>query len=422
MTAAVNTPGNARIPGEFHYWKNLPTPRIRRARKAFRRMFGFDPDLPESVINTWAESFYEADPVAEAFVDEAYIHGNPAKGRAMLDLALEQGIDAVPDAPESMRKLFAERDDAPEWLNMERVRQGAKVFRRFGPELFNFFGAITLEGYTNNSIVKPLMLTGAYAGEGTKGRFLETAAFWIDVSEPGGLEPGGDGWKTTMRVRIMHVFVRRRLMAHPEWKMDEWGVPISQADALVTLMAGCVAPGYFLRIAGFRTSKDEILAMMHFWRYVGFLMGVQPPWYPETVEEGLKFSFLAFASGAGKAAEEGVVLCRSFNEAFKPLEKPDATLLDKVRAGLDHRIHQGFVNLFVSETTRKRSGIPSAGLWRFYPLASAPVVFAVDTLRHHIPKVDDMMDTVTRYRRRKWLERHMEKRKAEYTAVSQFTR
>ena len=422
MTAVTTNTSSARIPTEFHYWKNLPTPRIQRARKVFRRMFGFDPDLPESVINTYAASYYDADPVAEAFVDEAYINGNPAQGRAMLDLALEKGIDAVPDAPASMKLLFAERDKAPEWLDMAMVRHGAKVFRRFGPELFNFFGAITLEGYTNNSIVKPLMLTGAYAGEGTKGRFLETAAFWVDVSEPDGLEPGGDGWKTTMRVRVMHVFVRRRLMSHPEWKMDDWGVPISQADALVTLMAGCIAPGYFLRIAGFRTSKDEILAMMHFWRYVGYLMGVQPPWYPETVEDGLKFSFMSFASGAGKAAEEGVVLCRSFTEAFKPLEKPDATLLDKVRAGLDHRIHQGFVNLFVSETTRKRAGIPSAGLWRFYPLASAPLIFTVDTLRHHIPKVDDVMDTVTRYRRRKWLERHMEKRKAEYTAVTQFTR
>lgn len=422
MMTTVSNATDVRIPSEFHYWENLPTPRIQRARKVFRRVFGFDPDLPEDVINTYAASYYEADPVAEAFVDEAYINGDPVKGRAMLDLALEKGIDAVEDAPESLRRLFAERDQAPEWLNMEQVRRGAKIFRRFGPELFNFFGAITLEGYTNNSVVKPLIFTGAYAGNGTKGRFLETAAFWIDVSEPGGLEPGSDGWRTTMRVRIMHVFVRRRLIAHPEWNMDAWGVPISQADALVTLMAGCIAPGYFLRIAGFRTSKDEILAMMHFWRYIGYLMGVQPPWYPETVEDGLKFSFLAFASGAGKAGEDGLKLSRSFSDAFKPLEKPNATMLDKVRAGLDHRIHQGFVNLFVSKKTRKRSGIPSAGLWRFYPLAGAPLVFTADTLRNHFPKLEDAMDTVTRYRRRKWLERHMEKRKAEYTAVAQFTR
>jgi len=419
---AVSDSSTMKVPTEFHYWQNLKTPRIQRARKVFRRMFGFDPDLPEGVVNQYAASYYDADPIAEAFVDEVYLKGDPVKGRAMLDLALEQGLDAVPDAPASMRQLFAERDVAPAWLDLDLAREGARVFRRYGPELFNFFGAITLEGYTNNSVVKPLILTGAYAGDSTKSRFLETAAFWVDMSEPGGIEPGSDGWKTSMRVRVMHVFVRRRLLAHPEWRLDDWGVPISQADALVTLMAGCIAPGYFLRIAGFRTSEKDILAMMHFWRYVGHLMGVQPRWYPETVRDGLRFSFMAFMSGAGRAGDDGVRLCRSFSEAFKPTPKADATLLQKFRDQLDHRVHQGFVDFFVSRTTRKAAGIPSAGLWRLYPLASAPVVFTAETLRKQFPKLEEVADTVSRYRRRKWLERHMSKRKAEYTAVASFTR
>lgn len=412
----------SRIPGEFHYWKNLDTPRVKRGRMVFKRMFGFDPELPREVIETYAESYYAADPAAEAFVDEVYLQGDPKTGRAMLDRALEQGIEAVPDAPESMKRLFAEREQPPAWLDIARVEQGAKVFRRFGPELFQFFGAITLDGYAQNSVVKPLVLTGAYAGGSTKSRFMETAAFWVDVSEPGGLQQGGEGWKTSMRVRIMHVFVRRRLLAHPEWKLEQWGVPISQADALITLMAGCIAPGYFLRVAGFRTSTEEIEAMMHFWRYVGHLMGVQPPWYPQNVREGLQFSFMAYASGAGLAGADGVMLCQSFNEAFKPDSEAELGLIDKWRARLDHKIHQGFVGFFVTPQTRKSAGIPSAGLWRLAPLANAPLIFAGETLRRYIPKLDEALDTVSRYRRRQWLERHMGKRKAEYTAVASFTR
>lgn len=422
MHLASDSSTDLKIPTEFHYWENLKTPRGKRARMVFRRMFGFDPDLPDEVVKQYAASYYDTDPLAEAFVDEAYLHGDPAMGRAMLDLALEKGLAAVPDAPESLRCLFAGREQAPEWLDLELARQGAKVFRRYGPELFNFFGAITLEGYTNNSVVKPLILTGAYAGDSTKSRFLETAAFWVDMSEPGGIEPGSDGWKTSMRVRVMHVFVRRRLLAHPEWRLDDWGVPISQADALITLMAGCVAPGYFLRIAGFRTSEQDILAMMHFWRYVGFLMGVEPRWYPETVRDGLRVSFLAFVSGAGQAGADGVKLCRSFSQAFKPVQKPDASLLEKFRDQLDHRVHQGFVDFFVSKTTRRAAGIPSAGVWRLYPLVSAPVVFTAETLRKKFPALDEVADVVSRYRRRKWLQRHMSKRKAEYTAVANFSR
>lgn len=421
MSAGEST-ASLPIPNEFHYWKNLNTPRVQRARKVFKRMFGFDPELPDEIIRQYAASYYDADPVAEAFVDEVYLQGDPVKGRAMLDLALEKGLDAVPDAPESMRRLFLERENSPSWLNQGMVEQGAKVFRRYGPELFEYFGAITLNGYNNNSVVKPLVLTGAYAGESAKSRFLETAAFWVDVSEPGGLAPGGAGWKTTMRVRIMHVFVRRRLLQHPEWRLQDWGVPISQGDALITLMAGCVAPGFALRIAGFRTSGDDILAMMHFWRYIGYLMGVQPRWYPETVKEGLQFSFTAFAAGAGLAGEDGVLLCRSFNEAFKPIPKPEANRWQQWQAELDHRIHQGFVNFFVSRGTRKAANIPSAGLWRFYPVINAPLVFTAETLRKRFPGLEKVADQVSRYRRRKWLDRHMAKRKAEYTAVANFTR
>ena len=64
-----------------------------------------------------------------------------------------------------------------------------------------------------------------------------------------------------MRVRIMHVFVRRRLMHHPEWREADWGIPISQGDALITLMAGWIAPGFVLRLAGFRTSGADIDAL-----------------------------------------------------------------------------------------------------------------------------------------------------------------
>lgn len=423
MTAANTLSGHkVRIPSEFHYWENQNKPHVKRARLLYKALFREDPELPREIIETYASSFYMADPVAEEFVDEVYINGNPQKGRAMLDKALEEGIDAVPDAPESMKRLFAEREVSPAWLDKEKVAYGARIFRRFGPELYTFFGAITLEGYNNNSVVKPLVLTGAYAGDTAKSRFLETAAFWNDVSEIDALEPGGMGWKTSMRVRIMHVFVRRRLINHPEWNEAAWGVPISQGDALITLMAGCIAPGFVLRVVGWRTKEKDIEALMHFWRYVGYLMGVQPPWFPSTVKEGLQFSYLAYAAGAGLAGEDGVNLCASYDAAFTPKNLEEKTFFEKVQAQIDHGVHRGFTSFFVSPATRKQSGIRFAGLWSAIPLVAAPSVFVADTLIRKYPKLDEAADKLSRYRRKRWLERHMGKRKAEYTAVAEFTR
>ena len=104
--------------------------------------------------------------------------------------------------------------------------------------------------YTESSIVKPLALTRGYAGDSALNRFMETARFWIDVSEPGGLDAGGPGRATAMRVRVMHVFIRRHIADHPEWRAEPWGVPISQSDALITPMSSSLTPGLAMHLMG----------------------------------------------------------------------------------------------------------------------------------------------------------------------------
>ncbi|MDT4917029.1 MAG: hypothetical protein QOH89_1729, partial [Pseudonocardiales bacterium] len=226
------------IPGEFRYWDRLDDPAVQRARRAWRRVCRFDPQPSDAYVRRFARAYYDTDPVAEAFVADVYDELGAKAGRRMLDQALEHGVDAVPDAPESMRALFAEFETPPAWLEPDLVERGARVFRRWGTAVFKFATASTLEMYTESSIAKPLSLSGGYTGNRAHHRQLETVRFWIDVSDPGGLDAGGAGRATAMRVRIMHVFIRRRLLNHPEWDLDAWGAPISVADATLTLMGG----------------------------------------------------------------------------------------------------------------------------------------------------------------------------------------
>lgn len=96
-----------RIPGEFRYWDHVADKRVQRARKAWRALFRFDPQPDDDYVHAFANAYYDADPVAEAFVDEVYFQRGSAEGRRMLDQAIEDGIDAVPDAPESIKKRSA---------------------------------------------------------------------------------------------------------------------------------------------------------------------------------------------------------------------------------------------------------------------------------------------------------------------------
>lgn len=400
---------DARVPTEFRYWHHLDTPRVRRLRGTVRRVLGFDPAPHEDVVRTIASMYYDADPLCEAFVDEVYLQHGSAAGRDLLERALAQGVDALPDAPQSLRALFADLDHDPAWVDWDRVEQGARAFRRYGTSVFRFAGAITLEGYAENSVAKPLALTGAYSGSSTRRRFLETAAFWIAVSEPGGLQPGAPGRGSALRVRVMHVFVRRKLLAHPAWDSKAWGVPISQADAMLTLMGGSFAPGLAMHVLGFLPSRDDIVAMMHFWRYVGHLMGVRPRWYPETLRDAAQLAFVTLVKGARRSGNDGRELCQSYARAFEG-------------DWFEHRMHLAYTRLFVTPPSHRAYGLPDAGAWAAVPLAIAPLRAALEVARRTVPGVEKLVDRFARMQRSRWFARQMGGRDPEYKPVEQFTR
>jgi hypothetical protein len=413
--------GSARpIPGEFRYWENLSTPRTERLRRGFQKLLGFDPVLDDSIVRRYAETYFDADPVAEAFVEEVYLRRGQAVGRALLDQALERGVESIPDAPASLRALFAEIEAPPPWYDEATAEEGARAIRRYGTHYFSFAGAVTLESYKDNSVAKPLSFTGAYAGESAHRRFLETVAFWLDVTEPGAMRPGGKGRKTALRVRIMHVFVRKRLLAHPRWDREAWGVPISQADALLTLLAGSVGAGLGLQKLGYRTRPKTIEAMMHFWRYIGHLMGVQPSWYPGSYEDGARLMFTSMIKGAGLSGEDGVTLSRSYVESYRPPEGP-LTLASLLRH-IEYGVELGYTHFFLPPKTFRGFGLPDPGLWKLHPFAQFPLIFALETARERLPLLDELALSLARWNAERWLRAHLGPRRAEYKAVESFTR
>jgi hypothetical protein len=416
----MNATDPDRRPTEFRYWDNLDGTGIRALRLMSRAVLGFDLAPHADVVRDFAASYYDADPLAEAFVEDVYFGRSAAEGRAMLDQAIAHGAATVPDAPDSLLRLFEDIERDPEWLDPELLALGARVFRRYGTAIFRFAGAITLEGYSESSVAKPLVLTGAYAGGSTKKRFLETAAFWIAVSEPGGLAASAPGRASALRVRVMHVFVRRRLLAHPEWDASKWGVPISQGDSLLTLMGGSFIPGIAMQAMGYRPSTREIEAMMHFWRYVGHLMGVRPSFYPSSLKAAAQLAFVTMVKASGTSGEDGRTLCQSYVKAFAP--DPSAPLAERVRQAFNHRVHLGYTRFFLPPWTYKKNELPSAGLWALHPLVQFPFIFGAETLRRAFPALDEVADRVARRSRSRWFARHMGKRRAEYRPAERFTR
>jgi hypothetical protein len=409
------------IPTDFQVFLDKRSRRSRQRKRRSIKLFRGVGRLPsDDHIFDFAHAYYDADPVAEAFVKDAYIDGNPSHGRAMLDQALAGGIESVPDAPASMVRLFEELEKDPPWVDHDLVERGAFLFRRCGPAVFSFLGVGTLLAYTENPIVQPLSMTGKYAGDAALNRFMETARFWIDVSDPGGTRPGSPGRATAMRVRIMHVFLRHRITRHPQWNLAAWGKPINQAEATITLLSGGYGAGLGMHKLGYRSTTADIDAMMHFWRYVGHLMGVQPRWYPADLREAGQLMTLYFAKRAFGAGEDGRELIESYPHAFTP--KQGTGLRKTIRDQVNYRIQLGYTRYFLPGRFYRSYDLPDPWPWAFLPPLQIPINLTIDLLAHASPRIARLQDRFARWRRNTWFRNEMGEHDAHFKAAETFRR
>jgi hypothetical protein len=223
-----------------------------------------------------------------------------------------------------------------------------------------------------------------------------------------------------MRVRIMHVFIRRRLLAHPEWDLAAWGVPISISDAMLTLMGGSVVPGLALWSVGHQTTIREIEALLHFWRYVGHLLGVQPRWYPADFRQSVQLMFAAFVKRAYRAGSDGEELVESYLPAFAP--RAGSPIRKRIRDELNYRSQIGYTRFWMLPMTYNRHEMPRPWPWALHPVVQFPVVLTLETFRRLLPPLDHAADRVQRWRRANWYRHETGGQDAEFRPVEEFRR
>lgn len=406
---------NVTCPSAFRYWEARNRPAVRRVESLVPKVTGSHLFPTDEQARALTEDLFAGDPVAERFVAEVMRGpGGSAAGRQLLDRALTDGIAAVPEAPAAMRELFAEFETVPDWVVPDLVEQGAAIWRRWGTMLFSFAGAETLEMYTESAVATPLSLAGGYAGNSALRRYLETCRFWMDVSQPGALlTPGSTGRATALKVRVMHVSVRAKVAEHPEWDIDRWGLPISQTYQLLTLIAGSVTPGLGLWALGYQTTPAEIRALLHFQKYMGYLLGVRLRWHPETIADSLRVLAMTIASRSYDAGDHGAELIESYPAAFAP--RPEHRGLSRLRAAYNFRINSVYSAMYMAPRTRRKYRLPPAFPWLLIPVLRFPLISAMEFARR-VPPIGRIHERVMVRHRENWYRAQMQGREAEFDA------
>jgi len=94
------------------------------------------------------------------------------------------------------------------------------------------------------------------------------------------LLPGAEGWKSSLRVRMLHATVRRRILARAaqtgKYDVSRDGLPVNQEDIAATLASFSAAPLNCMKEMGWRVTHQEEDDFIALWRVVGYHLGVAP--------------------------------------------------------------------------------------------------------------------------------------------------
>jgi ER-bound oxygenase mpaB/B'/Rubber oxygenase, catalytic domain len=137
-----------------------------------------------------------------------------------------------------------------------------------------------LGGMGANRVVEVLARTGGFSVKVARHRLFETTQHILECTKSlESIQPGGAGFASSIRVRLLHAAVRQRIMKLEQsrpgyYNVDEYGVPINDLDCIGTIATFSASviwislprQGLFLR----KQEKEDYIAL---WRLIAHYTG-----------------------------------------------------------------------------------------------------------------------------------------------------
>ncbi len=227
-----------------------------------------DPELADKYI----EHTLIGDPAADALVNAIAAAGQEQQAE-FIRAGMDEDEAALRAAPQEVREFFAGVGTPPAWFDPQVVYAGCRKFHAYS-DLFltAFVTDIIVRGFTT-LISQSFFTTGRLTDRGVR-RLRQNIRHLLEIMLPGGLERHGEGWKLSVRLRLVHARVRQQLLVSEEWDQEAHGMPLSAAHIA---LASCNFSGMMLWAAGrigARLNDEERDSFMQIWRYAAWLMGV----------------------------------------------------------------------------------------------------------------------------------------------------
>ena len=251
-----------------------------------------------------------------------------------------------------LERLWESTMTIPPWVNWVQLERGQLVFSRYLIPILVGFG---FQGFVGEIAAAP---GPAKVLNHTKG--LSAGRIWARVSRTlqwltkatesvESIQPGGEGHKSTIRVRLIHALVRRGMPQNKKTTSGSSvvgvsrdkdvascstndGVPLNTSDMILTLTFFCCNPMWKqlpqLWVYPTDSEKEDFVA---FYRYIGYLLGI-----PTDSTDCL--------SSAAQAEQTMIALHADRKPPSLASQKITRTFVKAVTDGPPYNLSEGFVN------------------------------------------------------------------------------
>jgi hypothetical protein len=245
------------------------------------------------------DHFWQGDRYMDPVVAHFRTIGSPA-GRAMLDRALDHGIESVPDAPTELIELFGHLDNPPQWYDPKHWEHGRRLWNNTSLSARLAMGIQDAMGtFVGAEVSTATGITGRFVNDPDR-RNVETTRWFHQVTKPGALDRHAEEFKATVRVRMMHSQVRLAILR--SWNAEEYGHHGNPISTAMTMIAGTtfgLIPILIDDHYGRHATWTDLEAITHYWAYICYVFGAAPEIIPTTAADALAIMNYGVATAGG---------------------------------------------------------------------------------------------------------------------------
>lgn len=258
-------------------------------RDGYEKARALDPELAD----TYIENSLVGDPVADAAM-ESLAEFSQEDRHGFINAGMERDNEGLRDAPDALKEFFAVLDRPPPFeFDPALAAIGSRAFYKYSDMFFVGLVLDSLITGLSEGLAKGFYITGRTAGN--LRRVKQNTRHVVEITLPGGMERMGDGWKLTVRIRLIHAQVRRLLLNSGQWDVPTEGIPLHMAHMALAGTGFSAINLQSARKLGVRLTEEESAGFMHIWHYVNWLLGVPENLLYHTEAKALHVRKLAHA-------------------------------------------------------------------------------------------------------------------------------